>query len=217
MLKIKNDQNGNVTTIAIGVLAFLVIVLGGLSTWALISYNQERQTVNQQVSDAVQEAREQQRAEDEKRFEEERKNPYRSYSVPEVFGGITLEFPRNWSLHVKDSTSGATQVDLTMHPEIIRESAGSLDIYAFRMQLVDRLFESANRNYQRDAERGNLKAEAVTISGIDGVQYDGEVVRNKNGRLVVLPYRDKTIVMWTESRDFISDFQEIMRRAQISR
>lgn len=217
MQKIKTDQNGNITTIAVGVLAFLVIVLGSLSAWALIKYNEEKDTVSQQVAAAVEEARTQQRQEDERRFEEERKNPYRSYSAPEVFGGIAFEFPKNWNVHSVDTTRGSTQIDLTIHPEAVRETDNGVNIYAFRMQLIDELFDQQNRRYQRMAEKGELKAQPVTVSEIEGVQYDGEVVKDKDGRLIVLPYRDKTITIWTESRDYLDDFQEILRRAQISR
>lgn len=217
MLKIKNHQNGNTTTITIGVLAFLVIVVGSFSFWAFTNYTKQRDTVNQQVSAAVQEARKQQRTDDEKRFEEERKSPYRSYTAPEVFGGITLEFPKNWNVYVIDKTGSGTQVDLTIHPDKVRESGDSTNIYAFRMELKDSLFERENESLKRDTERGNLKAKSVTVSDIEGVQYDGEIERDINGRKIILPYRDKTIIMWTESRDYFNDFQEIMRRAQISR
>jgi len=216
MHNIRHNQNGDGSIVAIISLAVVVVILGGVATWAIMSYNRERETVNQQIASAVEDARADQRAVLEDQFEEERNNPFRTYTAPSVFGGLSLDFPRTWNVYVEDGTRGRVQIDLTMHPEIVRDQQSEDDIYAFRMELQDRLFEQVNQSYQRDAERGNLDARAVTISGLEGVQYSGEVVRNKNGQLVVLPYRDKTIVMWTESNRFADDFEEILSRAQFS-
>lgn len=210
-------QENNNNAVLIFILGFLVIALGALAGWGLFKYHQERTTVQEQVDAAVQEAKQEQKKADEARFKEERKKPFRTYTAPDVFGAITLSFPKNWNVHVEDSTSGNTLIDLTMHPKLIREQQGNDIPRAFRMQLVNRLFEDATKSYRRDTERGDLQANTVTVSGIEGVRYEGNIRDEYDGSLVALPYRDKTILMWTESRKFESDFNTVLKRAEISR
>ncbi len=210
-------QENNNNAVLIFILGFLVVALAALAGWSLFKYHQERTTVQEQIDAAVQEAKQEQKKTDEARFEEERKKPFRTYTAPEVFGGITLSFPKTWNIYVEDSTSGSTLVDLTMHPELIREQQGNDIPRAFRMQLINSLFEDATRSHRSDAEKGDLEANTITVSGIEGIRYEGEIRDEYDGSLVALPYRDKTILMWTESQKFVSDFNTVLKKAEISR
>lgn len=210
------DQKGNTSTVIVGTLSFLIVALLGLSGWALYQYNQERTTVQQQIDQAVEEARESQRVEDEERFEEERQNPYRTYSAPGVFGSINIDIPRNWNMYAEESTSSRTQIDLAVHPDIVREQSGPEDPYAFRMQLEDSLYQEIVSNYQRDVEREELQSRAIEVSGLQGVRLSGAISRDHNGVLVVLPYRDKTILLWTEGSSYRDEFDVILQEAEIN-
>ncbi len=211
-----SDQKGNTTTVIVATLSFLTIVLLALSGWALYKYHEERTTVEEQIEEAVAEARELQRAEDEERFKEERQNPFRSYSAPGVFGSIDISVPRDWNMYVEEDVSSRTQIDLTVHPVIVREESGSESPHAFRMQLSDRLYQDVMRNYQRDVDRGDLSSRAINVSGLEGVRLTGQISRDHRGVLVVLPYRDKTILLWTEGNRYLDEFDEIIDQADIS-
>lgn len=199
------------------ILGLLVVVLGGLAGWSLYSYQQEKTTVQEQIDAAVQQAKQEQKQADEARFEKERKKPYRTYSAPDVFGAITLSFPKNWNVYVEDSTRGNPLMDVKMHPDLVREQEESDRPKAFRMQLVNDLYEEATSDYRRDVERDELQANTVTVSGIEGVRYEGNIADEHDGSLVALPYRDKTILMWTESQKFVPDFNTVLKRADINR
>lgn len=211
------NESSNKAAIIIYVLGFLVVALGALAGWSLYSYHQERTTVQQQIDAAVKEAKQEQKEADEARFEEQRKKPYRTYEMPEVFGVVSISFPKTWNVYVEDTTSGTTLVDVIMHPRIIRMQKGVDDPKAFRLQLVDRLFEDATNNYRSKVDRGDLNANTITVSGLEGVRYEGNIENEHTGSLVALPFRDKTILMWTESRKFESEFNTILKQADINR
>lgn len=197
------------------VLLLLVLGLGAFSGWLWLNGNGE--TPEQQLTVAVSEARRLQREEDQARFDEERQSPYRRYEAPDIYGDITVRFPKNWNLYVQDDSEKATEIDLYMNPDFIRIQAGVDTVYAFRMQLNDELFDEQNQNFAEAARDGDLKASSITVSGLEGVLYDGEIAKGHEGLLAVLPYRDKTLVLWTESRQYADEFTQILQRTEISR
>lgn len=210
-------QESNTGKIIIFIVGFLALAFGGLAIWALLQYNQERNTVQEQVNAAVDEAREDQQEKAEAQFKEEQKRPFRTYTAPDVFGGIEILFPKNWNVYVEDTTSGNPQIDLYIHPNQVRVQNGEAGPVAFRMQLVDKLFEEATSQYRNETEKGEMKAKTVEVSGIKGTRYEGKVRDDFEGSLVAVPYRDKTLLLWTESNNFKSDFDNILGQTHINR
>ncbi len=213
-----SGKTHHTSTIVISVLVFTTVAFLGLSAWAIYNYHQERSSVDEQIDEAVAEARADQTAIEEERFEEELKNPYRVYSAPSVFGDINLEVPKNWSIYAEDGTSGRVQLDLFVHPDMVRNNrSGSNDPYAFRMEVRDELYSSSIRGFQRDVDRGNLRSNTVEVSGLEGIRFEGQINRDQRGHLVALPFRDKTIWMWSEGSRYISEFNKILDLAEIGR
>lgn len=210
-------QKGDTAKIVIFTLAFLSATLAGLSGWALYRYDEERTTVEDQISEAVSQAKQQQRLEDEERFEEERKSPYETYSIPDVFGSVEMEYPKTWSVYVEDTTSSKVQVDMYMHPDLVRIQDRTVRPYALRMQLIDELYQQTVDGYQNEIEDGEIDSKTATVSDIEGVRLSGQISRDVSGEMIILPYRDKTIQIWTEGDNFIEDFDKILDRTKISR
>lgn len=210
-------QESSNSKIIIFIVGFIALVFGGLAIWALLQYNKERNTVQEQVDAAVEEAREDQQEKAEAKFEEEQKRPFRTYTAPDVFGGIEILFPKNWNVYVEDTTSGSPQIDLYIHPNQVRVQNGEAGPVAFRMQLVNELFEKATSSYRKDVEKGELTAKAVEVSGIGGTRYEGKIRDDFKGSLVAIPYRDKTLLLWTESNNFRADFNNILGQTHINR
>lgn len=209
------QDNHKGSSVLTGVLVFLVVVLAGLSGWAVYAYIQERNTVQEQIQAAETAAREDQQAQAEEQFEEERRNPFRTYTAPDVFGTVEIDFPKNWNVYVEDTTSGSTQIDLYIHPDMIRMH-DSEHPFAFRMQLIDRLFDDETSDYRRDVERDEMQADTIQVSGVEGVRYRGELDSGFEGVLVALPFRDKTILLWTEGDSYRDEFNQILDAANIN-
>ncbi|MEX0748482.1 MAG: hypothetical protein WD467_00790 [Candidatus Saccharimonadales bacterium] len=211
------NQKGNTTNVVIWTLAFMSVTLLVLSTWALYKYYLERTTVDDQVKAAVETARADQQELAEAEFEIERRSPYRTYTAPDIYGGISIDFPKNWSVYVEDSTAAREQIDLYIHPQIVRLQRNVDAPYAFRLQLRDELYSEVVEDYQSSIEQGELSSRAVTVADIDGVRLSGQISGEQTGTAVVLPYRDKTILLWTEGGNYVAEFNDMLDRAQISR
>ncbi|MEX0668382.1 MAG: hypothetical protein WD061_01410 [Candidatus Saccharimonadales bacterium] len=212
------EESHNTSAIVIGVLTFTTVAFLGLSIWAIYNYHQERTTINEQIDEAVAEARADQTEIERAQFEEELQNPYRTYSAPSVFGDINLEVPKNWNIYSEDDTSGSVQIDLYIHPDMVRNnSRDTNDPYAFRMELRDELYNTSIRGFQRDVDRGDLRSNTVEVSGVEGLRFEGQITRDQTGHLVALPFRDKTIWMWTEGSKYMDQFDKILELAELGR
>ncbi|MEX0934605.1 MAG: hypothetical protein WDZ42_02275 [Candidatus Saccharimonadales bacterium] len=212
------EKSHNTSTIVIGVLIFTTVAFLGLSIWAIYNYHQERTTVNEQIDEAVAEARADQTEIEKAQFEEELQNPYKTYSAPNVFGDINLEVPKNWNIYSEDGTSGRVQLDLFVHPNLVRNNRSDTnEPYAFRMELRDELYNTSIRGFQRDVDRGDLRSNTVEVSGIEGLRFEGQITKDQTGHLVALPFRDKTIWMWTEGSKYMDQFEKILELAELGR
>lgn len=197
----------------------LVLVIIGLAAVAGIYFS--RYTVLQreydsQLAQEVEEARAEQKQQDEAEFTERQKEPFRSYTAPPILGDIVISFPKNWSLHVIEAEASSTALDLTMHPEAIKENRNVQAPYALRVTLERELYSEVLGSYSSAVTGETLNAQAIEISGITGTRLNGEIRNGVEGALVLLPLRDKTLSIWTESDRFISDFNKIIEALEVS-
>ena len=58
---------------------------------------------------------------------------------------------------------------------------------------------------------------AVLVDSVLGARIDGEITTKRTGSVVLLPLRDKTLKIWTESNAYTADFDEILTNLSFSR
>ena len=76
---------GQSNKVVLGILIFLVVSLAGLSGWAIWQYLEERDTVEQQIDIAVEEALSEQREQLEEEFEDELEDGFGEDEFEEAF------------------------------------------------------------------------------------------------------------------------------------
>ena len=59
-------------------------------------------------------------------------------------------------------------------------------------------------------QEGKLKSKAVVFNGAEGLRLDGQLSEEDRGSMIILPIRDKTMLFWTESPDFVDDFNTML-------
>ncbi len=137
--------------------------------------------------------------------------PFRSYQGSDTYGALNFEFPKFWNVYSVSSRSAI--LDFYAHPREIPGIGASVN-FAFRAQILDKSYTSQLSSFENAAEKGEVKVRAFEPENVPseaGVYIEGEVVRNKQGAMVLLPQRDKTFMFWTESEDHIDDFQDVMK------
>src|SRR5690606_18670298 len=83
------------------------------------------------------------------------------------------------------------------------------NIFALRLEVVSTSYPDVLKQFESQIQAGKVKISAYAlpkVPNVNGSRVSGEVATGKQGNMVVLPLRDKTLKVWTESPEFSSDF-----------
>ncbi len=198
-----------------GILAVLfglgMVVFIALFVWAFAGQQDYKNNVDQKVAEATVVAVQEAESAKDVEFLEKEKKPYETYRGSSTYGSLSFEYPKTWSLYVEESTSG-TVLDLYAHPVVVHDTSADIP-YAFRVEITSRSYDTELSSFESDIEKGVVRAEAFRASSVPdalGVKLTGEIDRNIQGVMVLLPLRDRTIKLFTESTDFANDFNSII-------
>lgn len=204
-----HNQVGSVIVTVLLVVALVSSL--GFGMWAFSDAQSAKSDVDTQIANATAAAVKE--AEDAKdaEFAEEEKNPFKRYIGSETYGTLSFDFPKSWSVYEVDNTSNAI-LNFYAHPNSIPGLENDVN-FAFRVQILDSPYESEAGRLQSAADNGSVAVEPFRAENVPselGIFATGEVVNNKQGAMVILPQRDKTFRLWTESETFVADFQNII-------
>lgn len=140
---------------------------------------------------------------------EKEKSPTKTYTGPSAAGTVSFAYPKTYSAYVGESASGTTVVDGFFHPNIVPKENSTIQ-YALRMQVVGNSYESELSSFAASLKSGDAKAtafRAANVPSVLGTRIEGELRSDKEGVLILLPIRDKTLKIWTENKETIPDFE----------
>ena len=83
-------------------------------------------------------------------------------------------------------------------------------INALRLRIRDVSFDSVARSYESSIKNGKLTLKTQTVGGVLANIYTGEVAKDMSGAVMILKLRDKTVLLQTDSMNFIDDFYRII-------
>jgi hypothetical protein len=188
-----------------------VLLIIGLATFAFWAYG-ERQDYkdrsDQKSAQAVKKAEEELTKKKEAEFTEREKQPFKSYTSPSTAGTIAITYPKTWSAFVTENDKAPTPVDGYFHPGFV-PGIQSGTSFALRMEVVNQSYDQVMRQFESNIKSGKAKLSpfrAAKVQAVLGSRIDGQIATNKQGSIVVLPLRDKTIKISTEGSNFIADF-----------
>lgn len=171
-----------------------------------------KDNVDQKISLAVEEAVEVSKAEQEKEFAEREKEPLKTYNGPSQYGSLTIAYPKTWSVYVNESGKGNTPLEGYMHPGVVPGVDSGIS-FALTFQVIESPYDQELDSYSSAVKRGTVRVSPVKLDkvpSVAGSRIDGEVERDKQGSVVLLPVRDKTLKVSVLSDQFISDFENII-------
>lgn len=186
------------------VLGLLVALLGVFGVWAYINYLDQKNNVDAKVVQAVTLAQTEQKAEDEAAFAEREKSPVSQFTGPEDLGKVNFNYPRTWSVFIGDDGAKGTYESYYNPGAVV--SPNKKTPYALRLTILDKDYEAVLKTYQPEVAKGELKASPITVNDQAGTRLDGTFSATVKGSMVLLKLRDKTIMIYTESQDFLNDF-----------
>lgn len=204
------NQSGAINMLLMPFVILLIFFFGtaGFAFWAFSERSHYKNDSDQEVAVAVQEAIKSTQETDAIKYAEEAKEPYDSYIGPAAFGNITINYPKTWSGYVVESERGGNPINGYFQPNVVPSVTDQDKTFALRVELVQQSYDTVVNQF-----KSQVNASKVTIApykldkvpSVVGSRVEGQITPKKQGTMVVLPLRNMTLKVWTESNDFKGD------------
>jgi hypothetical protein len=193
-------------------LVLLAGTIGGF-VWAYMSREDYKKNSDQKVAAAVEVAKKDEGTVKDKEFAEKEKNPLKEYKTPAAYGSVSIMYPKTWSAYVAEASSNASlPVDAYFHPNIV-PGFDSGTAYALRVQVTGEDYARELKHFDSLVKNGRVKTsayQAPKMTSVTGTRVEGELVKGQKSIMVLLPLRDKTIKISTQSPQYAADFDNIV-------
>lgn len=209
-MKISSRQEGSINVLLVPLLLAVVFFFGalGFGLWAYSSRQDYKNNTDAKIATAVEVGQKETATEKDNEFIEREKQPLKDYQGPASYGTISVKYPKTWSGYVVDSGDGNDGLDAYFQPNVV-PGVDSEANYALRIAVVNQPYAQELQSFDGNVKSGKTKAvpyKPVNVENVVGMQLTGDIGEQKTGVLILLPLRDKTIKIWTESDQFINDF-----------
>lgn len=204
------DQKGAINVLLIPLIVIVLAFFGALAFgfWAYSGRQDYKNNVDEKIATAVDVAEKQTATEKDNEFIEREKQPLKEYQGPSSLGTIIIKYPKTWSAYVNDSGKGSAPLDGYFYPGVV-PGVDTGASYALRLQVSEKTFSDEAKTYDNDVKQGKVSSQPyqpVNVKNVVGLRLTGEIEKGKQGIMILLPLRDKTIKLWTEAPQFEQDF-----------
>ncbi|HPR09062.1 MAG TPA: hypothetical protein PLT04_00650 [Candidatus Saccharibacteria bacterium] len=192
-------------------LALIGLIIFG--AWSFGERSTYKSKSDQLVATAVAENTKKVQAEEAVKYAEAAKNPLKTYVGPDAYGSVRMEFPKTWSAYNQGIPNGATPVDVFLNPDIVPPVNAQDATFALRVQVLASTYSSVLGQYTAQQRTGKVTVAPFRLTAVPSVvgsRVDGQITPKKQGSVIILPLRDKTLKVWTESETFMNDFNNII-------
>lgn len=211
-MKITIGERGSTNTLLLPVIVLAVLFVGAASfaVWAFSGRQDYKDHSDAKVTAAVALNKQKVQAADAVQYAEAAKNPLTVYAGPDAYGSVHLSYPKTWSAYV-DTTSSSTPLNAYFHSNYV-PATQSKQTYQLRVQVVARSYSTELGKYASSIKKGTATAAAYSlpkVSSVVGTRITGAIFSTSlaaPGTIVLVPLRDKTLEVWTESYDYLPDF-----------
>ena len=201
----------NVLLIPVIILAVLFVGAGAFAFWAYGGRQDYKNNVDAKIASAVDANTKSVQADDAAQYAKAAKNPLVTYTGPDAYGSVKIGYPKTWSAYI-DTTDSGKPLDAYFHAGYV-PSVNSRQTYNLRVQVDSQSYDSVMSSYAGRVKSGQVTAKPYAfpkVPSVVGTMLTGAVVPNQpnggSGELVLVPLRSTTLEVWTESNDYLPDF-----------
>lgn len=193
----------------------VALLLGsiGFGAWAYMGMQDYKTNVQPKIDKAVAIAKQETETTKDKEFVEKEKNPLKTYQAGQTAGNLLIKYPKTWSAYIDEANKGSSIVNAYFHPNYVPPSDSGTD-FALRVQVISQTYDQVLKQYEGKSRSGKVKISAYKApklaEGAVGSRIDGEINAGQQDSMVLFPLRDKTIIISTESAQFLNDFNTIV-------
>lgn len=210
---IKHNQVGAVNALAIslGITIFLLVgalVFGG---WSFSQRQHYKNDTDAIVAKAVEQAKKDESAAKDKEFAEEIKKPLQVFSGPESLGSMQVSYPKTWSGYVDTLQSGNFALNAYFAPGEVPSIGDEESVFSLRVQVENQKYDKVVDDLTKKVEDGSLAVDTYSLPempDVIGVMAKGQVEKDRDVTMVILPLRGQTLKIWTDGTEYEKDFSE---------
>lgn len=205
----------------LGLVVTILLLVGALvfGLWAFMQMQDYKNNSDKKAAAAVVVAKEAQKKELDVQFAEQEKSPLKSYISPSAFGSVKLIYPKTWSAYVLETPESSSPVDGYFYPNFVPTVNGK-NSYYLRIQVASTSYAGAVAAFAAGVKDGSVKVSAFAPEQVKdaapGVRVTGRISGEKKGTMVILPIRDKTLKIWTETDSALGDFETVLKNLTYS-
>jgi hypothetical protein len=209
-VELRVDQRGALNLLVIPLIMLFLFFIGaiGFGFWAYSGKQDYKNNVDQKVAAAAVVVQKNTQDVDAKQYAEEAKKPFDTYIGPAAFGNVTLKYPKTWSAYIIENPTGGTPVDGYLHPGFVPSISSNTNAFALRVQVTQQSYDSVLSQYSSlvDAKKLTVAPYSLPkVPSIVGSRVEGQLTSSKQGTMIILPLRNMTLKIWTESNAFKAD------------
>jgi len=204
----------NVFLITTIIFAVLAVGLGIGFSWSYLQMLDHRDKADQRVATAVEEAKNKQKQADQKQFDEDYKKPNNIFTSPVNYGSVSFEYPKTWSVYVDKDGNAGSEYAAYLNPVTVPQ-VNNTTPYALRVVIVNQKIDQVLKVYESRVKKGDLVSSTVNLADASedaystygkGTRLDGQFDKTINGAAVFFDIRGRTLKVFTDSKNFINDF-----------
>jgi hypothetical protein len=198
----KHNQDGSINVLLVPLILAGLLLVGALSfgVWAFGERQNYKDNVDQIVTKAVAAGKTAEGVKKDAEYAELAKNPLKTYKGPEAYGSVSVQYPKTWSSY---SASGASDTpNVYFHPDVVPSDSP----YALRLEVINRPYAAVVKTFSDKKDVTVSAFSLAKLPSVVGVKVDGEIDNDITGSMVILPMRDKTLEIYTESTQYLNDF-----------
>jgi hypothetical protein len=208
------SERGYINALLIPLILAALLLVGAASfgAWAFSSRQDYKLHSDQKAAVASAAAVKAAQADDATKYAEEAKNPLKTWVGPSQFGSISVKYPKTWSSYVVLGGSSAP-VNGFFQPDVVPDANDPGNSFALRVQVVSQAYSQQLAQYNSSTIQQKVTVHAYSlpkVPSVIGSRVDGQISGNKQGSIIILPLRNLTLEIWTESGDYENDFNNII-------
>lgn len=213
--KLGRSEAGDINVLLIPLILIILLFLGAayFGYWAYMQRQDYKYNSDQKVAAAVSDAKKAEDIVKDQAFAEAEKNPLTEYDGPSDFGSVHISYPKTWSVYIN---SPSTQpLDAFFNPGSVPPATDYTSVFALRVQVLQQTYSSVVQSLNAYVSSKDISMSPFSfqkVPNVVGVRADGKIEPGKQnvGSMIVVPLRDKTLEIYTESQAEENDFNNII-------
>lgn len=180
---------------------FIFIIAGAAVGGAIYCYTQYDELNREVLADRsikVDNAKAEQKTQDEQNYEIRTKKTTREFTGPSNFGALTFEYPKDWNVYIANDSSTEPSFTAYFSPEYVKP------LNSENQGLIFKINSTNYENQIKQYENNLISSQAHSQNGLTGSIFTGKLDKkadSKTGKAVVLQINNYSATIMTPDYD----------------